>query len=94
MFIGTLYKELTYGTIEESVKLSTLNLVTCNGIEPSVTMLGYDFDEVMDECLKEIESRKGRINSQGKFQKYIEGDAEYVQTYKADYRQASTEESE
>ena len=43
--------------------------------------LGYNPDQVMNETLKEIESRKGEINKEtGKFEKF-----KGIKTYKAEY---------
>ena len=49
--------------------------------------MGYDPDKAMSETLKEIESRKGEVNTEtGKWEKKITG-----QEYKADYSKCRVE---
>lgn len=55
----------------------------------SIWKLGYDPDEVMEETLKEIESRGGAINTKtGKWEKQLSGNE-----YKADYGSCKIKES-
>ena len=66
------------GNIDEMVDALCDIIVVATG---SLFKLGYNPDQVMNETLKEIESRKGEINKEtGKFEKFKD-----IETYKAEY---------